>query len=253
MTQTHLFAPRIPTGRRSVFPKGKDVAPVIRVLYLLPLGAALIAVADDRLGFRLFMAGLAATTLLLVAALQLWNRALRAGSVRVVTSGPLRFVPPPYLRPLFAIVAIAFLIPAVVSLVVALLGLPTMGGSTRFTTVLPYLLAVVSLVSLVRLLWSMRTPAGLRVDAEGLSGVRGSKRVQLAWNDLDGALAPGPHGPTLALLTRTHGPISIDAHHIGSDPAVVAGVIQHYLDHPAQRFRLEDGMGAIRAVEGLSR
>lgn len=82
--------------------------------------------------------------------------------------------------------------------------------------------------------------------------MRGARPVEIAWGDLDDALAPGPHGPRLALLSRTRGPVVIDGHHIGSDPAVVAAVIRYYLNHPAQRGRLDDGADSIRAVEAVS-
>ena len=43
--------------------------------------------------------------------------------------------------------------------------------------------------------------------------------------------------------------VAVDAHYLGSDPAIVAAVIQHYLDRPGQRSLLGDGVEAIRAVE----
>ncbi|WP_161937428.1 hypothetical protein [Leucobacter sp. G161] len=45
------------------------------------------------------------------------------------------------------------------------------------------------------------------------------------------------------------GSIVLDAHHLGSDPAIVADVIELYRKRPGERKRLADGVGAISAVE----
>ncbi|SJN46068.1 hypothetical protein FM104_14530 [Microbacterium esteraromaticum] len=150
-------------------------------------------------------------------------------------------------------VAIAFLIPASASLIITLVDLPTQQGFSRFTAVGPYVLAALGLWLLVKEILSARTPAGLQVDAEGLSGVRGTKQVHLRWDDLESAAAFGRHGPQLMLLTSNQGPIALEAHHFGSDPAVVARIIEYFRVNPTQRAQLNDGAAAIRTVEMVSR
>lgn len=248
-----LLDPKIPTGNRSVFPKGKPPTPFIFGLSLLPAMGFGIALSDDRLGFKLFMAGIAVAMMVLVVALYLWTQALTAGVVRIDSAGALRFVPPSYLRKAFYAVAIGLLVPGAISLTVTLLDLPTMQGSTRFTTAAPYALAIISIVALVKLVGAARIPEGLSLTPEGLSGVRGGSRVDIKWDDLVSASVLGEHGPKLTLLAQSKGSASIDAHYLGSDPAVVVKVIEYFRQNPAQREMLADGRAAIRAVEAASR
>lgn len=253
MTDTLLLATSIPTGGRSVFPKGRDTAPLIWVLLLLPVIGFGIALADPRPGFTLFMGAAGFAMLVLVLALYLRGRALRAGRIRIAANGGLHFLPPRSIRVGAVAVALAIMVPAVSTALISVLGLPMQASSSRFTTVGPYALGLLSLGLLAQVLFSFRTPAGLRVTLSGVRGVRGAKRVELAWNELLSASAPGPHGPKLALLTRSQGVILIDAHQLGSDPAIVAAVLNYYRAHPGERSGLSDGAAAVRGVEPLAR
>ncbi|MFV0427032.1 MAG: hypothetical protein ACK5KU_08355 [Beutenbergiaceae bacterium] len=247
MAKALLLNPTISTNARPVAARGPW--PFMVLLLGLPVLALVIALADDRTGFRLLMAGLAVTGLVLVMGLAMWNHALAAGRIRIRNTGPLHFVPPATVLAASLGVAIAFQIPALTALVVGNSDLPTMTTSTRFTMLGPPVLALVGLVLLARSIWSVRTPVGLRVTADGLDGVRGARPLSLAWDEIDSADAPGPHGPHLALLTTTGNTIVIETHYIGSDPAIVARILQHYRDNPAQRHELEDGQQAVRVVE----
>lgn len=253
MTKARLLTPDISTGGRSVFPKGKNPAPFVWALLIVPAVAFAIAFADSRIGFKLFMASVGITMLILVVALYFRSRALRSGTIRIADEGELRFVPPGVIRAGNMGVAIAFLIPAVASLIITLLDLPTQQGFSRLTVVGPYLLAAVGIWLLVKEVLSERTPAGLQVDADGLSGVRGTKRVDLRWEDLENATAFGRHGPKLMLLSRNQGPLILESHHFGSDPAIVAEVIEYFKANPTQRAQLVDGAAAIRTVETVRR
>ncbi|WP_053353773.1 hypothetical protein [Leucobacter musarum] len=249
MTRSRLYAPQVPTHRRSVLPNGREPSPIIWALYLLPAVPALVALADDRSGFRLFMASLALAALVLVTALLIWTRALSTGVVRVADTGSLRFVPPLSIPLAFAAVSIAFMIPGATLLLVTALGLPNQIGSTRLTQVLPYALIVLGAVSLLRQLWGLRTPLGLQLDAAGIRGVRGARRFDLPWDAIESAGAFGPHGPKLTIVNRDGGPIIIDTHHIGSDPAIVAEAIRWYAAHPEARDELATGAAALRAID----
>lgn len=252
MTNTLLLTPKISTGGRSVFPKGKNPAPFVWALLIVPAIAFAIAFADSRIGFRLFMASAGITMLTLIVALYFRSRTLRTGNIRIAASGELRFVSPGSIRIGAVAVAIAFFIPAIASLIITLLDLPTQQGLTRFTTVGPYAVAAVGLWLLVKEVLSARTPVGLRVSAEGLYGVRGTKRVDLHWDDLENATAFGRQGPKLMLLTKNKGPIVLDSHHLGSDPAIVARVIEYFRTNRTQRAQLSDGAAAIRTVEAVT-
>lgn len=50
-------------------------------------------------------------------------------------------------------------------------------------------------------------------------------------------------------MTHSGAAFVIDGNHLGSDPAIVARVIEFYRAHPARRGELADGVGAIAAVE----
>lgn len=243
-----VLEPNIPTGNRSVFSKGKPPTPFIFGLSLLPAMGFGIALSDDRLGFKLFAVGIAVAMMMLVVALYLWTQALTAGVIRIDATGPLRFVPPAYLRKALIAIALGFLVPGGISLVVSLLDVPALPGGSTFTTALSYVLAVVTFVVLARLARSARVAEGLAVGPDGLSGVRGASSFEITWDDLVSASTVGDHGPKFALLTKSKGEIEVDAHHLGSDPAVVVKIIEYFRQNPTERQLLNDGAAAIGAV-----
>ncbi|WP_053385694.1 PH domain-containing protein [Leucobacter japonicus] len=249
MTRSRLYAPNVPTHRRSVLPNGREPSTLVWALYLLPAIPTVVALADDRAGFRLFMASGALFAFVLATAMVVWTRSLTAGLVRVADTGPLRFVPPRSLPIAFTLVSVASLAPGAMMLLVTALGLPTQSGSTRLTQAFPVLLLALGLASLLRQLWGLRTPLGLQLNAEGIRGVRGARRFDLPWDAIESAGAFGPHGPKLTIVNRDGGPIIIDTHHIGSDPAIVAEAIRWYAAHPEARDELATGAAALRAID----
>lgn len=251
-TPVARLTPRIPTGGRPILPGGRNPLPLLLGLYVAPAIGFVIAMLDTRSGFRLLMASLGFALLVLVLGLTARVRALRAGAIHVAAAGELRFVPPRSQRAAMVAVPLAFLVPAVALVLIAVLDLPTQPSSSRLAAALPYVLWVFSLVTLARLCLSLRVALGLRVGPDGLRGVRGSKRVELAWEDLASAAPVGAHGPKLLLSTRAGASIVVDANHTGSDPAIIAAVIEHYRARPASRAELADGIGAIRAVEAAA-
>ncbi|MGO1735205.1 MAG: hypothetical protein ACTHZ9_02635 [Leucobacter sp.] len=253
MAQTRLLTPNIVTDGRSVSPNGRDATPFIWVLLVVPTIAFAIALADSNIGFKLFMASSGVTMLVLVIGLYLRSRALRAGEIRIEASGELRFMPSRSVRVASVGVAIACFVPAAATLIVNVLGLPTQSGYTRSTITLPFALALLGVWLLIQAILSARTPAGLRVGPYGIQGVRGSKRVHLGWDDLVSASPFGKHGPKLMLLTEDRGAIIIDSHRTGSDPAIVARIIEYFKANPMQRAQLSDGAAAIRILEAIDR
>lgn len=101
-----------------------------------------------------------------------------------------------------------------------------------------------------KLVWSTRNPRGLRVDARGLSGVRGGPRIDVAWSDLVHVHASvqrrRPNPPlVLSIGNRV---VRISPLTLGGDAVAIATVIDYYRTHPGQRFRFDHGLDAIHHV-----
>lgn len=249
--QSVLLTPNIPTGGRTILPKGRKTGGILLWMSVVPALAFIIAAVDTRIGFQLLMASSGIAMLVLIVGLQVRLRGLRAGAVRLDASGVLRFVPPRSQWLALVAVPTAFLMPVIAIVLIGVLHLPTQMFSSRLLQAAPFLLAAVALGALAQMAWSMRFPRGLRVGVEGLSGVRGSRRVEVGWDDILNVSLVGPFGPKLMLLIREGRPIVIDAHHLGSDPAIVAAVIEFFRTRPFLRAQLSDGPAAIRAVEAV--
>lgn len=248
LMKTIARSPHLVDGSRSVHPNGRFPAAAPLLLGLLAFLPLLLAVVDDRSGFRLVMLSLALYAGMLAIALACWVRSLRERLVRISTTGPLRFTPPVRVRLALWLVPIIGIIPALTNLVVQTLGLPTMGG--RLLGWGPYALGLVSLVGLGRELAALRTPLGLVADEHGLRGVRGSASLDASWDEI-GAVDPGgPHGPKLTISVPGRTPVTVDAHRLGSDPAAVAVVLAFFRDTPDRRHVLADGMTAMQTVTG---
>lgn len=247
--RTVLLRPTIPTDGRPILPNGGPSSVLFLALCLVPAIAIAIAVVDTRSGFQLFMGSLAATMSVLIVALYFRMRGLRAGAIRIDAEGGLRFAPPRSHRVSLIAVPLSLLLPVAAMLSIRVLDLPTQASSSRLMAAMPFVLTAVAAGSLALVAWSMRVPAGLRVSEHGLVGVRGSKPVDLGWDDILGASPAGQHGPRLRVRSAAGGDVIIDCHHTGSDPAVVAAVIEFYRLRAALRRGLGDGRAAIQAVE----
>ena len=108
---------------------------------------------------------------------------------------------------------------------------------------------IAGVASILPRLLALRLPAGLTVDEAGVRGVRGSKRIDVAWVDLVSVRALGDAGPQLVVHAKAEAPVLVHAHAIGSDPAIVAAVIEHFRQNPSQRHELVSGRRAIQIVE----
>lgn len=248
-----VLKPGITTGGRSVFPNGRDTAPFIWLLGAFPLIGIVVALADERSGLKLFMSGIAVTFLIMIVGLYARNRALRTGVIRIESDSELRFMPPPYLWIATLAVTVGLIIPGLTMVLIDVFDLPMMQLNTRLTTFVPLALGVGAIVAFAYQLWSSRVPAGLTVGPERINGVRGTKRASITWDELVMASTLGDHGPKLLLVTQAKSAVVIDAHHLGSDPAIVAAVLEYYRTHPRERARLSNGAEAIRAVADATR
>ena len=237
-------SPRILTTRDVAIRSNAGVAGFVYVL--LAVGAA----------WFLFLAlnsapaakqGVYATLALLVAAFMFgWNALVGAVEHRVIrisSEGVLRFTPRRRLAASYLVIACAGVIPGTLSLVGGVGDLGTLRRS-------PEVLALLSLIWLGLQGWSLRLPTGLTVSPEGLSGVRNGGTIDVTWDQLASATATGgDRGSSLELGLADGGAVAVQGMYVGSDPNLVAAIIEHFRTHPDDRALLADAPEAVRAVE----
>lgn len=173
------------------------------------------------------------------------------GRFRVDLGGPLRFRPPRGSR-------IALLVVGVFALAVAVLAL--LAGAERLVrgeSALSnrYLIAQVPL-GLGLFLWQViglwKKP-GVWLDARGLSQGRIGSTWTLGWEDIARVLPMArKRGVRLALEDTCGGIHVLYSERLGSDPLVVAEVIEYFRAHPAERAVLNDPLAALALVGEVS-
>jgi hypothetical protein len=122
-------------------------------------------------------------------------------------------------------------------------------GITRRGAIAFITLSLVFVVFLVQQVTSLRTPAGLALTPDRIRGVRGSKSVDLPWDDLARAEVIFTNGAQLVLHLRSGAAITIDPRYTASDPNALAPIIGFFIDHPEFRDRLVAPDAAIALVE----
>lgn len=111
-------------------------------------------------------------------------------------------------------------------------------------------LSVVGLVLLLKQVWDLRVSEGITLSPKGLVGVRGAKSFRVSWDGLQEATAATKQtGLCLQLTLADHSVLSVPGAYMGSDPNVVAAIIEHFRTDPEDRKYLADGDEAIRVVE----
>lgn len=174
--------------------------------------------------------------------------AVRERTVRIAHEGPLRFVPP-------ARIALSYLPTSLLGVAAgtfSTIGLFTVneGYVSRWDWRNVGVFGLLALFWLAQMAWGLRRPAGLEVSPSGLRGVRGSANVDTRWEELDHANAfVTPKSASLEVTFKGGSAVEIDAVHLGSDPTVVAAVIEHFRADGADRELLLDPRAALRAVE----
>lgn len=205
--------------------------------------AAGVAIASDNLAQRLTLAGVALVLALFLGYLHALMHATARGRVRVRTEGPLTFVPPASLDRWPLIIGVVALVPALVALIV---------DASQFTgqgAIWLVIITVAAVAWLGQQAFARRTPLGLQMADAGVRGVRGATSVELTWDQI-GRASARPSGRDGALVIEAAGgPVSINASRLGSDPAVVAAVVEHFRTHPEDRHLLATPREALRAVE----
>lgn len=223
-------------------PQSPMVAFAVLIGFAVLAGGIAVAAADPRLS-----PVMGAFALMFVAAAFVaywWTAMLQPRTVRIDTAQPaLRFVQPTAMQPGFAILGLLALLPIAS---VLCFGLPS---QVPLGPLLPLVVAGGAVVGLGQQAWALRTPSGLTLDERGLRGVRGSHRFELAWSELSSATIVSAKGARLVLNLRSGGVIVIDPHRIGSDPNVVAPVIDFFLRNPEHRAALATPRAALALAE----
>lgn len=253
MPDTVTLTPRIALAER-VAPRpdaarGRLALAALSALALIPVA---FAVWGDGAYYRAAWGSLGLLLLLTVGYVLALSRALpRDGEVRVQASGGLRFVPLRSVNGWPVIIAAVGLVPGLIVLAGLGEGLD-LGVRSRNSTLLVGLSALAALW-LAQSMFALRLREGLDVSPWGLMGVRGARAVRVEWVELATATAiAGRSGARLQLLTRDGRLLLVHCQFLGSDPSVVAAVIEHFRLNPDDRHDLVDVMDALGCVERSS-
>ena len=222
---------------------------IILVFGAFTLFAGFIALAVEEPGFKILMGSLAFLMLVFGVGALLWQESILARRIRVDRgAGSLRFAPNTWVLMVFPSLAVLGLLPGVAALVLALMGVSLVqdGSVARFG---PFGIGLISLGWLAQQAWVLRRPLGLTLTKTSVSGVRGTSRVDIRWENLSGVAAVASPGAKLYISAKAGEPIIIEPRWIGSDPNEVAAIIEYYREHPGDRHLLTDPAAAIRRVE----
>jgi hypothetical protein len=218
-------------------PARGSIVPMIVIFGLIALAAVGMALIVDDPVLSVFFGAIAlVVTIIPVSAIVVGRRAT-PGTVRIDRdAAALRFVPPPTAAVLFFVAATA----------IALVGVLSLAGGVTTTSRVASIAGAAGLLWLLQQLWGLRLPVGLTLSESGLRGVRGSKPVNLRWDELDQAMeAKGQ----LMLHPRSGPSIFIGSQYVASDPHVLVPVINFFVEHPEHRAVLATPMAALALVE----
>lgn len=248
MTVSRMTLGLVPPEPVPVFAPNHDPRVPLVFSTLLAVVTLFFVAFNDQLAVRVLMGALA----VFFVALALFS-VRTSGSVapRQIRYEPdvaeLRFVPTGDAYLWYFCIAVALVLPGAGALLVGLprevivgvVALPISTGA--------------SLLLVGQQLWALRTPRGLALSENGLRGVRNSKPVHLRWDDLAGAQAVAAKQTRLHLILVGGGVIEVVPTWTGSDPNVVARVIEFYLAHPEHRAILATPREAVALVEQSAR
>jgi len=246
---SHTRVPVIATSTRIAIHPAK-AKPALAMALFAVFGAALLvaaAVADGTY-FRIALAFVALIAIVTVFLVRSFAEAVRPGVIRVAADGPLRCVPP---RSVFVwpmVLALVGTVPGIMFVLARLAGEEF--GTGRRRSIALVVIAVVALGWLGMQVWALRQPAGLTISPRGLRGVRGAKSFDVEWEHVASAAAVEHRGRAqLELRFANSGPVSVPSPLLGSDPNVVAAIIEYFRMHAEQREALASSRTAILAVE----
>jgi hypothetical protein len=248
---TYRFAPRVPHVNRDEFATPKRKKPRLGLALVfgvaVVLGYVVWGFASPSWSTRLAMFGIA-TTLALVFwwVVELFEATTR-GRVTILTESTLRFVQTCKLAILPWAVGIVGLTPGF-ALAVGIAN--SHAGWDRREQAVAATIASLAVAELGRLLRGATNPRGLEVSAYGLKGVRYGPDVDIPWENVRSVTALRGGSGVKLYITTAHGKaFAVPAWVLGSDPAPVAGIIDHFLDRRKYRPLLDTAWDAIRHVE----
>ncbi|NYI39969.1 hypothetical protein [Demequina lutea] len=175
---------------------------------------------------------------------------VHGGAIRVRSGGVLCFVPRARLAGTYWLYVCLGLIPGALMALDMRITRKSSVGIPDITAFAMGIVSVYMLIRLTKLIRQLRLPVGLAVSERGLSGVRNGGRVAISWDELQGASAMTiPSGPLVVFSVASGPTVLLRGVYIGSDPNLVAAIVEHFRTHPEDRVLLADGAAAIRAVE----
>ncbi|MDR2323048.1 MAG: hypothetical protein LBE60_15545 [Microbacterium sp.] len=174
-------------------------------------------------------------------------RTLRLNRIRCAQRGPLRLLPSvtvPLVTVLWTLVVAAA---GVIGIIALFLPNPLPHGVGRLS---PVALIPLGIAFLGYLISRARLPRGLSVAPGGLTWTEGRTPMRFEWNSIGAvSLATNARGGRCIRIHTTSGTRhDLAAGLLGSDPAVVGEVVQHFLDHPEERELLHDPDAALARV-----
>lgn len=218
---------------------------------LVSLGALVPVVFSPRPEVKLVFAllGIAVCSLGLWIALSV-RESLR-GRMRIRAGAPLRFAsanfggPWGFLSAVAMIAAGAVHIAAIVSPNLA----PIVTVGRRAGN--PVWIIFIGLGMLAYLLHRGVPAAGIEIDERGVRTRTGLRAVVFNWDELGAAqLVRRQNGLILGLVGADGSCTTVFPFYFGSDPVIIAEVIEHYRTHPEERHLLSDPIAALgRVVE----
>lgn len=105
-------------------------------------------------------------------------------------------------------------------------------------------------IMLVETCWSLRRASGLTLDTHGLSGVRGGPAVHVNWSQLTDVQIRQVKKRRFLVLVSVDGVKNIPEGAISGDLRAAATIVAYYHRNPAERSHLNDGLDAVRHVDG---
>lgn len=178
---------------------------------------------------------------------------LRDGRVRVTTTGPLRFLPSPLFRWLLFASSVA-LAAASVAIVASWVhpDLQPIFSGRSYRRGSGVLLVLGSVVFLATQIAAVSRRGGLIIDEAGVRWPSTILVRRVAWDDIVTVRAEA-RGKRATILTLEENRRTWHVYPLGfgSDPQIVAEVIEYFRSHPDERPLLCDGPAALRRMAEL--
>ncbi|MEX8057497.1 hypothetical protein [Microbacterium sp. 16-032] len=199
---------------------------------------------------QLVIAAISLMIVVAVTGVAMQLRYLKERRLLIDTSSPSLWFEPRASRGGWMVAAAASTLAPAAAMVYGLIN--GLAGSASWSIVVgTSVIAVIGLVTLGRMLWSARLPAGLELTELGIHGIRGAGDAHLMWEDIaDIAVVAAPSAKLSITDANGSPPVLASILYLGADPNDVAVVLRFFRDHPEERNLLtQGGKVALRRVE----